>query len=146
MDNNEIKLTTDEQGQIKIKLKPGIYNYKEIEAPNGYKLNGNVYTVNIKEDGTVVFENETYGIIYDDKNEIVIPPSEDDNDDKNEIVTPPSGDKENVVIKRPNNIVNSDVKNGSLPYAGTNKIILIVVIISVLASAYLGIKYRNINE
>ena len=62
-----VKITTNSNGIISFKIKPGTYKYKEEKAPSGYQLNDTVYTFSVSDNGTVVFENNTNGIIYDTK-------------------------------------------------------------------------------
>ena len=72
-EGNPIQLITNEKGQIEIRIEPGTYKYKEIEAPEGYELNGTMYSFTVNEDGSVTFENGQdgenglQGIIYNDK-------------------------------------------------------------------------------
>jgi len=64
----QIKLTTDENGQIDFtNLEVGTYQYKELEAPTGYILNDTMYKFTVNPNGTVTFENDTEGIIYNEK-------------------------------------------------------------------------------
>ena len=72
-DGEQIKLTTGENGEIGIpSLEYGIYQYKELEAPEGYVLNSTMYKFTVNNDGTITFvENEdgvnSNGIIYNDR-------------------------------------------------------------------------------
>lgn len=58
-EGNEVyKGVTNELGQIKVQyLKNGTYTYKEVSAPDGYKLNKEVYEFTINRDGSVEGEN-----------------------------------------------------------------------------------------
>lgn len=62
---NIIKKTTNKQGFVVFTgLEPGVYQYRELSAPTGYKNNNNMYKVVINEDWTVEYETD-YGKIYD---------------------------------------------------------------------------------
>lgn len=63
---NPIRLTTDEYGTITFKLPPGEYKYKQITSTNGYVLDDNIYVFTIRDDGTVIFDGDTGGIIYNE--------------------------------------------------------------------------------
>lgn len=65
--NEVCRETTDENGQIVVRyLTAGDYTYKELEAPNGYKLNKNEFHFTVNRDGSVVgdnvMENETTSV------------------------------------------------------------------------------------
>ncbi len=61
-----IELTTGENGQVTFtNLEAGTYYYKEIEAPNGYELNEEMYTFTVNKDGTIS-HGENGGIIYNE--------------------------------------------------------------------------------
>ena len=67
-EGNEVtRVTTNDNGEATFKLKAGTYKYKEVTAPDGYKLNDTMYTFTIGEDGKVVFDSAN-GIIYNTKN------------------------------------------------------------------------------
>lgn len=52
------KGVTNELGEIRIQYLPsGIYTYKELKAPDGFKLNKEVYTFTINRDGSVAGDN-----------------------------------------------------------------------------------------
>ncbi len=78
-----LKLTTDSNGIIEFKVKPGKYKYREERAPEGYKLNSTIYTFEVTEEGTIIFENDTEGIIYNEKN--TDNPKPDDPQDGNRV-------------------------------------------------------------
>ncbi|MCI8361971.1 MAG: hypothetical protein HFJ41_02285, partial [Clostridia bacterium] len=63
---NSVKLTTNKNGMITFKAFNGIYTYKEITAPIGYKLNDTEYTFTSSDDGTVTYDSAK-GIIYNDR-------------------------------------------------------------------------------
>ncbi len=68
INGKEQKGITNEQGNITfIGLEPGTYYYKEITSPTGYLLNENTYKFIVKEDGNIEFENDTKGILYNEK-------------------------------------------------------------------------------
>lgn len=52
---------TDKDGNIRaFKLVPGVYTFKEISAPDGYKLNVEKFTFELFEDGSVVGDHEIF--------------------------------------------------------------------------------------
>ena len=56
--NEVFKDTTDENGFITATyLKPGKYTFKELKAPEGYKLNTSVYNFEVTEEGEVIGDN-----------------------------------------------------------------------------------------
>ena len=67
IDGNPVRLTTNENGIATFKASPGKYYYKEVVAPNGYELNDTMYSFTVSKDGTILFENGTNGIIYNNK-------------------------------------------------------------------------------
>ena len=58
-----------ENGTINFKAKPGVYQYQELVAPDGYELDSTIYTFTVTKTGEVIFDNDTKGIIYDKKKE-----------------------------------------------------------------------------
>ncbi len=63
----QIKGTTTEEGTLTIiNLEPGQYSYQELQAPEGYIRNETMYRFTIANDGTITFENDTNGIIYNE--------------------------------------------------------------------------------
>lgn len=55
-DGNEVfKGTSDENGKVYFKVaEPGKYHFREVVAPEGYKLNETVFTFTVFEDGTII--------------------------------------------------------------------------------------------
>ncbi len=74
-ENNLTQLTTSSEGKVEFEnLIPGkTYRYKEITAPIGYKLNETTYSFTVAEDGTIVFAEDSKGIIYNDPLRINVP-------------------------------------------------------------------------
>ena len=157
-EGNAIKLTTDVNGEAKIELGVGIYQYKEEKAPNGYKLNDVMYKFTVTEAGEVVFENDTHGIIYNDKIKDETPDPDDNNvvePDNNTVVddnttgnniTIPSENKTNSVNTSNNSVIvnsSSDIKQGKLPYSGARMPVIVVAIIVVLGGIYYDLKLRK---
>ena len=63
---NHVKKTTDSNGNaVFYGLQEGTYQYREILAPIGYKINNNMYKFRISEGGKVTYL-ENNGIIYDE--------------------------------------------------------------------------------
>jgi len=157
-EGNAIKLTTDVNGEAKIELGVGIYQYKEEKAPSGYKLNDVMYKFTVTEAGEVVFENDTHGIIYNDKIKDETPDPDDNNvvePDNNTVVddnttgnniTIPSENKTNSVNTSKNSVIvnsSSDIKQGKLPYSGARMPVIVVAIIVVLGGIYYDLKLRK---
>ena len=149
----EVKITTKENGTINFKAKPGVYQYQELVAPDGYELDSTIYTFTVTKTGEVIFDNDTKGIIYDKKKEekpdIPDTPDKPDVPDKpeepNKPVTPenPKGNTiipgENTTIKeQPENMV-----NGRLPQTGETEGMVIITLILAVFGIYFGIKIRN---
>ena len=68
IDSKEIKGRTDENGDVILtKMPAGTYKYKQITARLGYIIDENEYTVEIKENGEVIFGEENEGVIYNDR-------------------------------------------------------------------------------
>ena len=63
-----VQSTTDADGKVIFSgFTRGVrYKYKEITPPAGYKLNKTVYSFVINDDGTISYEGETEGIIYNE--------------------------------------------------------------------------------
>lgn len=120
-DKNQMKFKTDKNGQIKFTIKPGIYQYKEIEAPDGYILNDTTYKFTVSNKGEVLFIDNIEGIIYNQKIEAVVP--EDD-----EVLTETN---------------TTDIKTGPLPYAGIRCNVLVPIIIVSLISIYCGNRWKR---
>lgn len=110
--NNElgdsIKVTTDENGEVLFRVVPGKYQYKEIVAPNGYILNNKTYTFTVKKDGTVIFEDDTNGIIYGKKENQPDIPNNPDLPDKPDIPNNPDVPDQPDKPNNPNIPDNSD--------------------------------------
>ena len=53
-------------------LGPGTYYYKEVQAPAGYKLNDTLYSFTIDNVGNVTFNDNTNGILYNERIEAII--------------------------------------------------------------------------
>ena len=146
-EGNPIQLITNEKGQIEFRIGPGTYKYKEIEAPEGYVLNGTMYSFTVNEDGSVTFENGQngenglQGIIYNDKKETEVPPDKDDNEikDNNEIIDNQVKNNE-TIISKPSNNVSANIKEGSFPHTGRYTMFFAIGIIT-LISCYFGIEY-----
>ena len=146
-EGNPIQLITNEKGQIEFRIEPGTYKYKEIEAPEGYVLNGTMYSFTVNEDGSVTFENGQngenglQGIIYNDKKETEVPPDKDDNEikDNNEIIDNQVKNNE-TIISKPSNNVSANIKEGSFPHTGRYTMFFAIGIIT-LISCYFGIEY-----
>jgi len=146
-EGNSIQLITNEKGQIEFRIEPGTYKYKEIEAPEGYVLNGTMYSFIVNEDGSVTFENGQdggnglQGIIYNDKKAIEVPPDKDDNEikDNNEIIDNQVKNNE-TIISKPSNNVSANIKEGSFPHTGRYTMFFAIGIIT-LISCYFGIEY-----
>ena len=146
-EGNPIQLITNEKGQIEFRIEPGTYKYKEIEAPEGYVLNGTMYSFIVNEDGSVTFENGQdgenglQGIIYNDKKETEVPPDKDDNEikDNNEIIDNQVKNNE-TIISKPSNNVSANIKEGSFPHTGRYTMFFAIGIIT-LISCYFGIEY-----
>lgn len=128
---NQMEFKTDKDGQIKFTIKPGIYQYKEIKAPEGYTLNDTMYKFTVSDKGKVIFIDNTEGIIYNKKIESVVPP-------ENEI---PGGTNTTIENPTPNNT--ADIKTGTLPYAGIRGNVIIPIIIVSLISIYFGVKCKE---
>ena len=146
-EGDPIQLITNEKGQIEFRIGPGTYKYKEIEAPEGYVLNGTMYSFTVNEDGSVTFENGQdgenglQGIIYNDKKETEVPPDKDDNEikDNNEIIDNQVKNNE-TIISKPSNNVSANIKEGSFPHTGRYTMFFAIGIIT-LISCYFGIEY-----
>ena len=143
----EVKITTKENGTINFKAKPGVYQYQELVAPDGYELDSTIYTFTVTKTGEVIFDNDTKGIIYDKKKEEKpdIPDTPDKPDVPDKPVTPenPKGNTiipgENTTIKeQPENMV-----NGRLPQTGETEGMVIITLILAVFGIYFGIKIRN---
>ena len=51
-DGEKKTYTSDEKGEIRIaRLEPGIYQYQEIKAPEGYRKDSQIYTFTVGENG-----------------------------------------------------------------------------------------------
>ena len=73
-DKKIVEGTTDEEGKVIFSgfTKGAKYTYREITAPTGYKLNKTVYSFTVNDDGTITYNEETKGIIYDEPIEVTI--------------------------------------------------------------------------
>lgn len=117
---NPIAVTIGEDGSATItNIKPGTYIFKQSKSVGNYTLNNTQYKVTIKEDGTVIYEGDTEGIIYNKKEE------------KNQ---------NNV---NDNNIEDDNIATGKLPQTGDKQYLIILTILVAVVSIYLGIKIKN---
>ena len=119
---NPITAITDKKGQVIFKgVEKGEYQYREIQAPNGYELNNTMYSFVINNDGQVIFNENNKGIIYNKKIEEIKGNTESNN-----------------VIKNNNtNILNTEIKSGQLPHTGKNaKVLVIITSLIVISVTY----------
>lgn len=134
------RATTDKEGKVIFdKIGSGKYTYKQIEVPNGYILNTNEYTCELKEDGTIEFNDNSKGIIYSQKQET-----------KNNIDT----DIDNNVNDSINNNINNNninkdntISTNKIPYAGEKiEIIKIVISIILISGIYIFVQIKKYKE
>ena len=108
-------IETNENGEANfetfIELEPGTYYYKEIKAPNGYKLNVTIYSLTIDEEGNITF-NEDLSI-----EEIV-------KSDPDYIFVTTMGDEENAKAYLENNALNHPAWSGLTAVKDNNYYIL----------------------
>ena len=149
---NETKITTTENGTISFKAKPGVYQYQELVAPDGYELNNTIYTFTVAKDGTVTFDSAN-GIIYNKKKEekpdVPDVPDNPDIPDKPDVPNKPDtpeNPKGNVIIPGENTIVKEpeeNIANGKLPQTGQTEEIIAITLVLVIAGIYFGIKIKD---
>lgn len=162
INKKEVKITTGDNGTVSFKAKPGVYQYQELVAPDGYELNNTIYTFTVTKTGEVIFDNNTNGIIYDKKKEekpaepdkpdtpdIPDIPDKPDVPDKpeepNKPVTPDTP-KGNTIIPGQNTIIKEqpeNMVNGRLPQTGETEGMVIITLILAVFGIYFGIKIRN---
>ena len=140
---NPIQITTDNEGEAYIELEPGEYQYREIQAPNGYKLNYEVYSFVINYDGTIRFLDEANGVIYDDKIEDSSQPSEPSVPNNPDIPSKPDGGHNTNLqgnVEDLNNKFNSSISVGNIPYAGSPYALIVMIVATLIMAIYFGIK------
>lgn len=139
---NSIKVTTDENGEALFRVVPGKYQYKEIKAPNGYILNSEKYNFILLKDGTIIFEENTNGIIYNKKDNQPDKPDIPDNPNTPDKPVKPDTPDKNVGVSD-NDTTKTD---GKLPQTGETLNFAIIIISLIIICIYNFIKIKNIKE
>lgn len=171
---NEIKQTTNSRGEVTFKdLPEGEYKYKELQAPQGYKLNNTMYTFVVDAEGKVIFKDNIQGIIYNEKHDEpgnTTPPDNTTpgnntvpgNNTTSENNTVPGDNttlgnnitqdndtnssentKKNTVVSNKKNSIADRIKQGILPKTGTGRLILVIIVLLTSSAGYYAIKYKR---
>ena len=120
-------------------IKPGKYTVQQIEPPESYILNDEVYSFEVTEDGLVINENkeEIDVIIKNDKEKVK--DNVTDEEPKEEVKK--EEENGNKVIEKDNDIQ----ANKPIPHAGSASVKYVILITLTLLTIYFAIKLKKLR-